>query len=133
MANSTTKDIVYSDFLANLDIHPTKRDIVRVVNEAAVKRSIRNLLLLNKEERFFRPNVGSGIRAYLFEPMTSFTATGLEQEIKQTLRNFEPRVSIIKVSVVPLYDQNSYSIRLAFYIINRPDPITYNVSLERAR
>ena len=131
--NQTPKDVIYSDFLIDLDPHPTKKDLVRVINVAAVKRSIRNLLLLNKGERFFRPNVGSGIRSYLFEPMTPFTAVGLRQEIEQTIRNHEPRVELVKVTVQPLYEQNAYNVSLVFYVINTPDPISYNVSLERAR
>jgi len=91
------------------------------------------LLFINKTERFFRPNVGSSIKQYLFEPMTPFTAVGLRNEIEQTLRNHEPRIDIINIQVIPSYEQNSYLVRLMFYIINKPDPIAYNVSLERIR
>ena len=131
--NVTSKQVRYSDFLIGFDIHPVKGDLVRVLNEASVKRAIKNLLLTNKGERFFRPDVGSGIRALLFEPMTPFTATGLRQEIEETLRNYEPRITIDKIIVEPVYDQNAYNVKLVFYIINKPDPVSYNVALERIR
>lgn len=133
MSNITKNDVIYSDFLTDFDTHPVKQDLVRVVNEAAVKRSIRNLLHINKTERFFRPEVGSSIRQYLFEPMTPFTAQSLKSEIEQTLRNYEPRMNLLSTQVIPAYEQNAYLVRLVFYIINKPDPITYNVSLERIR
>lgn len=133
MSNTITKEVIYSDFLTDLDPHPVKQDLVRVVNEASVKRAIRNLLFINKTERFFRPEVGSSIRKYLFEPMSPFTATSLKSEIDQTLRNYEPRINLLSVQVIPAYEQNSYLVRLVFYIINKPDPINYNVSLERIR
>lgn len=131
--NISKKDVIYSDFLTDFDVHPVKQDLVRVVNEASVKRAIRNLLFINKTERFFRPDVGSSIRQYLFEPMTPFTAISLKNEIDQTLRNYESRINLLSVQVIPAYEQNSYLVRLVFYIINKPDPITYNVSLERIR
>ncbi len=133
MGTLTPNNIFYSDFLVGFDVHPTKADLVRATNEAAVKRSVRNLLMLNKEERFFKPQVGSGIRAFLFEPMTPFTAIGLRNEIKEVLTNYEKRISIVDVTVDPLYDQNSYNVRLVFYMINKPEPISYSVSLERVR
>jgi len=130
---SENRNDLYSDMLTNFDIHPVKRDLVRVVNEAAVKRSIRNLLFLNKTERYFRSNVGSGIRNYLFEPMTPHTAIGLRQEVEQTLNNFEPRINLIEVTVTPDYDNNSYAIGLLFYVINKTNPVQYSISLERLR
>jgi phage baseplate assembly protein W len=133
MSNITSKDVLYSDFTIGFDIHPTKKDLVRVLNEGAVKRAIRNLLLTNRGERFFRPQVGSRIRSYLFEPMTPFTAVGLRQEIEETINNYEPRVQLINVAVDPLYDQNAYNVKLTFYILNKPDPVSYNVALERIR
>lgn len=131
--NVTSKDIIFSDFTIGFDLHPTKKDLVRVLNEASAKRALRNLLMIARGERFFRPDVGSRIRAFLFEPITPFTATNLTQEIEEVITNYETRVQLINVRVLPLYDQNAYSVTIAFYILNKPDPIYYNTTLERIR
>jgi phage baseplate assembly protein W len=123
--------VVYSDFLTNLDVHPVKEDLVRVVNEASVKRAIRTLLMLNKTERYFRSKVGSGVKQYLFEPMTPHTAVGLQSEITQVLNNYEPRITLVNVQVTPKYDQNAYAVQLVYYVINNPTPVSFNVTLER--
>lgn len=131
--NVVNKEVVYSDFTNNFDAHPVKKDLVRVLNEASAKRAIRNLLLIDKEERFFKPDVGSNIRASLFEPLTPFTAETLRSEVEEVIRNFEPRVQLVDVSVKPVYDMNAYSVTIVFYILNKADPVNYNVTLERIR
>lgn len=133
MASTIPDEVIYSDFLMDFDIHPVKQDLVRAVNEAAVKRSMRNLLLTRKGERFFDYEKGSDIERQLFENMTPQTTDALKASIENVLNNYEPRAKVVEVKVVPLYDQNAYAIKIMFYIINRPDPIIFNVTLERTR
>ena len=65
----SAKDEIYSDFLVNLNPHPVSGMLLRFVNEKAVTRSIRNLILTNRGERLYQPKIGSDIRSILFEPM----------------------------------------------------------------
>ena len=57
----------YSDFTMNLDIHPDTKQIFTFTNANAVKRAIKNLILTDNYERLFRPDIGAGLRALLFE------------------------------------------------------------------
>jgi len=57
----------------------------------------------------------------------------LEREILQTIENFEPRVSVSKVTAIPDFDNNGYSIKLDFFIINLTNPITIQFLLQRVR
>lgn len=127
------KNIVYSDFLSNFDVHPTTGDLIRVINEASVKRAVRNIIFTNKGERFFNPTLGCGIRRFLFEPMTPATTLMIGNAIKESLYNFEPRISQLDVNVTPDYTLGSYNIAISFYILNITDPVTLNLSLERIR
>lgn len=133
MKTPINTEIIYSDILMDFDIHPVKHDLVRAINEAAVKRSIRNLLLTRRGERPFNYALGSGIHQFLFENMTPQTSVALQSAIENTINNHEPRVRLIGVTVTPVYEQNLYNVQITFYIINRPDPVTFNVSLERTR
>ena len=65
--------------------------------------------------------------------MDSITATTLEKEIEQTIRNYEPRANISKIAVSPDYDNNGFNVYMEFYVINRTTPITINFFLERIR
>ena len=134
MATVTTNIVAaYSDLDLNFTIHPVKKDINRYTNEVAVVNSIKNLILTNHYERPFQPDIGSNVRRLLFENMDTVTATTLEKEITQTIRNYEPRANISKINVSPDYDNNGFKVYMEFYVVNRTTPITINFFLERIR
>jgi phage baseplate assembly protein W len=134
MATVTTQIIPrYSDLDLNFVIHPVKKDINILTSEMAVINSIKNLILTNHYERPFQPQIGSNVRRMLFENMDNITATTIENEIKQTIANFEPRASVSKIFVVADYENNGFKVTLNFFVINRTTPITINFFLERIR
>ena len=69
----------------------------------------------------------------LFEPVSPLTANYLRREIEDTIRNYEPRVSLEQVVVQIQPDANFYSVIIVFYILNRTDPTTMNFVLQRLR
>jgi len=134
MATVTTNIIsAFSDLDLNFTIHPVKKDINRYTNETAVVNSIKNLILTNHYERPFQPDIGSNVRRLLFENMDTITATTLQQEIIQTIQNYEPRATISTIAVSPDYDNNGFKVYMEFYVANRTSPITINFFLERIR
>lgn len=133
MVQTTQTDVIYSDILMDFDIHPVKKDVVRTINETAVKRSIRNLILTGQGERLFQPNIGSNVKQYLFEPATPHTAYDIKQAIEQTINNYETRAELIGVKVTPNFTEDSYNVVIVFNIKNKPTPITLNIDLERIR
>lgn len=130
---TTTVQKRYTDLDLNFTIHPVRKDINKNVDAMAVINSIKNLVLTNHYEIPFRPEIGSNINKLLFENMDNITASAIEREISQVIQNFEPRATISKVNVSPDFDNNSYSVGMEFYIINRTEPITINFFLERTR
>ena len=123
----------FKDLDLNFTIHPVRKDINTHKNEYAIINSVKNLILTNHYERPFRPQIGSSIRRLLFENMDTITATTLEKEIEQTIKNYEPRASISRLNVSPDYDNNGFIVYMEFYIANRTSPITINFFLERIR
>lgn len=127
------KDQIYSDFLSNLNPHPVSGDITRFVNEQAVIRSIKNLIMTNRGERLYQPTVGSNIRKMLFEPMGSAAGTEIASLIRETIEQHETRAKLLDIQVLPQYEQNRYVVNITIIIINKSDPVNFNITLTRVR
>lgn len=133
MINSTRKNIKYSDFTTNFDIHPIKNDLITLTNEDSVKLSLKNIILTESKERFFEPTLGGGIYKLLFENITVFTSALISNQIKTSIENFEKRVNLLNVSVIPDEDNDQYNITIVFSLINNNNPITFSMILKRLR
>ena len=117
------------DFVA----HPVTKDIVLKRDVEAVKRSIRNLILTNKYERPFQPNIDGGVTRHLFELSTPHTKHDIESAIRNCISNYEPRAEVIDVFVTGDLDRNGFNVTIEFRVINTPNPVTIELFLERLR
>ena len=95
-------------------------DISKITDIEAVKRSIRNLVLLNYYEKPFNPEIGSDVRDLLFENMSPLTSVVLARAIEDVIENFEPRVRLINVRAFPNLDRNDYEVTIEFFVVNTP-------------
>ena len=84
-------------------------------------------------ERPFHPEIGSPIYGLLFEPFTPLIKNTLEKLISQVITNYEPRATLLGVTVDDNPDQNSLDVQIDFRINNIERPITVNVNLQRTR
>ena len=110
------------------------KDINKVTDIQAVKRSIRNLVLTNHYEKPFHPEIGSGVRDMLFELMTPLTAHILTRKIEDVIENFEPRARLISVRAIPNLDRNEYECTVQFFVVNAPtELVDLTLFLERLR
>ena len=123
----------YKDLDLNFLIHPVRKDINKHKDEMAVINSIKNLMMTNHYERPFQPDLGSNVRRLLFENLDKITAISMEREIRQVVENYEPRAQIKALDILPDIDNNGFSVRMEFYIMNMTDPVTINFFLERVR
>jgi phage baseplate assembly protein W len=130
MARSTR---LFSDIDLNFTAHPVTKDITRRFDENAIKASLRNLLLTRNFERPFHSEIGSPIRALMFELPGPMFDVMLQRAIIDVINNFEPRVEIIDVLVNDASDLNAVYITLEFKIVNTERPITLDLALERTR
>jgi phage baseplate assembly protein W len=124
---------IYSDIDFTFTIRPGIKDVALSYDSQAVIRSIRNLLLTKHFERPFNPDLGANIDGLLFEPISPITSSLLENEIKTTIQNFEPRATLHQINVTPNDDQNAYNVYLSFFIENATLPTTVTLLLERNR
>ena len=109
-------------------------DVNKVTDIQAVKRSVRNLVLLNQFEKPFQPQIYAVVREMLFENMTQITAIVIARKIEDVINNFEPRVRLNSVKCYPNYDNNAYDVTVGFYVVNAPtELVELDVMLERLR
>ena len=113
---------------------PVSGDVNTLTDVANIKRAVRNLILTNVYEKPFHPEIGSNVRATLFENMTPITAAVLTRQIEDVIRDYEPRVELSRVDSIPNIDANRYDVRIEFFIINAPgELIALDTILERVR
>lgn len=124
---------IFSDLDFNFTAHPVTGDVVRRYDEDAVKAALKNLILTRNFERPFHSEIGSPIRALLFEPATPMLGVVLKQAIIDVINNFEPRVNLIDVYTDVDSDSNSIDVSIQFKIVNTERPLTLDLTLERTR
>ena len=112
----------------------SNKDVNKVTDIEAVKRSVRNLVLLNSYEKPFHPEIAGDVRALLFENMTPLTSAVIARKVQDVIENFEPRARLTGVNVTPNFDRNLYEVSIYFYVVNAPtELVEVDTLLERLR
>ena len=125
---------IYQDLNLDFQINSATKDIQKITDIEAVKRAVRNLINLNHYEKPFHPEIGSNLRAMLFENMTPQMNALISRQIEQLIQNYEPRAKLISVRAQPDLDRNSYEVTVEFYVINTPtELVDLTVMIERLR
>jgi len=121
----------------DLDLFFTRKsnkDVNKVTDIQAVKRSVRNLVLLNTYEKPFHPEIAGDVRGLLFENMTPLTSAVIARKIQDVIENFEPRARLTGVQAIPDFDRNLYEVTVYFYVVNAPtELVEVSQILERLR
>ena len=122
---------------ADLDLdfakHPVTKDIVRKTDVEAVKRAVRNIILTNRYDKPFHPEIDGGVTRHLFGLSTAHTKHDIALAVQSCLKNYEPRVIVDNVSVTGDLDKNGFNASIFFRVINSPEPIVIGIFLERTR
>lgn len=124
---------VAADFHKDMTTVPGKEDLARKINEAAVKESIRNIVLTNRGERPFQPEFGCDVRKMLFENATMQTFDLVKTVIQDAIDLYEPRCDLMGVDVTGDVDSNAINIAIVFRLINTDTPTKFNIILNRVR
>ena len=113
----------FKDINLSFSPHPVTKDLTVLRNENAIKRSVRNIVQTIPTEKFFNSVLGSDVRDLLFDNFIDFgTASAIEDQIKISIENFEPRVDNLEVNVEPRPDQNEFEVNVIFDIIGQEFP-----------
>ena len=107
----------FKDISFSFDPHPVTKDLPVLVNERAIIRSVRNLVETIPTERFFNATLGSDVRGSLFEFVDIGTALVIQEQIKNTVEHYEPRIENLRVEVDPRPDSNAFNCDVFFDIV----------------
>ncbi len=107
----------FKDISMSFQYNPLNNDLIAIKNETAISRSIRNIVFTLPGEKFFNENFGSSVSRVLFENVDEISASSIESQIRTSINNYEPRVSLISVTAYPDYDNNSFDVTINYNII----------------
>ena len=131
---SPRKSKAFKDISLSFTPHPVTKDLPILANERAIVRSVGNLVETIPTERFFDSNLGTNIRELLFENMTASSVMIIEDMVRNTVRNYEPRVGDIGVEVDAVPDSNTLNVKVLFEIIGLEAPLqSFDFILEPTR
>ena len=134
--NSPRDTYIYKDFSLFFTPNPVSGDVTMVTDVQDIKRSVRNLVMTNRFEKPFHPEVASHVRDLLFERFTPITFNLLRNRIETVLANYEPRVSVTDVEIDDsgqAMDNNELNVRIFFTLKNDPQIQSVDILLERIR
>ena len=124
---------IFSDLNLDFVQNPATKDIQKIEDVDAVKRSVRNLINTNYYERPFRPSLGSNLRAMLFELYSPQMSHAISKEIDLLIKNYEPRARLVNVKTNSDPERNGYEVSISFYVVNFPEQVQVQAFLERLR
>ena len=124
----------FKDISLSFSTHPVTRDLPVLVNERAIVRSVRNLVETMPTERFFQSLIGTEVRRALFENFNRGTLVTIEDQIKETIENFEPRVDNVQIEAQSNPDNNNFDVKVFFDIVGIEFPTqSFSFILEPTR
>ena len=107
----------FKDISMSFETNPLNDDLVSLSDTSAIARSIRNIVFTSPGEKFFQPDFGSRISESLFENVDTVSALAIEDEIRSSIINFEPRVNLLDTTVVPNPDSNEMNVTIEYEIV----------------
>jgi phage baseplate assembly protein W len=129
---TTSRSNAYSDidltFAAN-----SARDVYKKTAAAAVKQSVKNIILTNHFEKPFNPRFGGNIQQMLFELADSNTEFELRENIINSIQRYEPRASIDSLEIILQPDRNDLNVTVNFRVVNYEQQQTIQLTLTRLR
>ena len=134
--NANVDTYIYKDLSLFFTPNPESGDVTMVTDVQDIKRSVRNLVMTNRFEKPFHPEVASHVRDLLFERFTPITFNLLRNRIETVLANYEPRVSVTDVEIDDTgeaIDGNELNVRIFFTLRNDPQIQSVDILLERVR
>ena len=112
----------FKDISMTFKTNPLNGDLIALKDNSAIARSLKNIVLTGRGEKFFDPEFGSGISESLFENLDEVTALAIKEEIEYSIVNYEPRVDLVSVVVDPDYDGNQYFVTIVYIIVGLDVP-----------
>ena len=123
----------WADLNLSLILHPIRKDIIPLRDDAAIKNAVRNLVLTNFYERPFQPEKAANLRGLLFEPADTITKLEIRDAIWNVLQDYEPRIWVRAVDIIDNSERNHWDITIIFKIKEFDTNAEVEIILQRLR
>ena len=107
----------FRDFSLTFEKNAVTNDILALKNEAAIKESVKNIVLYNFYEKPFDPFFGGNIIGLLFENSTPSMELEIKNRIEESVEIHEPRVTAVSVDVDFEPDRNELNCSVSYLIL----------------
>tara|TARA_B100000575_G_scaffold277629_1_gene264125 strand:- start:587 stop:988 length:402 start_codon:yes stop_codon:yes gene_type:complete len=107
----------FKDISMSFETNPLNDDLIGLKNSSAIARSIRNIVFTRPGEKFFQPEFGSRVSESLFEIVDQVSSLSIRDEIRNSIINYEPRVKLLSVDVVPNPEDNEMNVTIKYEIV----------------
>ncbi len=107
----------FRDFSLTFEKNAVTNDILSLKNEAAIKESVKNIVLYNFYEKPFDPFFGGNILGLLFENSTPTMVLEVKNRLEQSIEINEPRVTAVSVVVQFEEDRNELNCKIQYLIL----------------
>lgn len=124
------EQVFFSDLPLDITI-ASDGDMALVTNKEAISQSLRMIINTASGSRVFLSDYGCRIRGFLFEPFDETTANRIGEELRESIENYESRITLLDINVIMRNDKMSYDVEVSYQIINRNEVETLTVTLEK--
>ena len=107
----------FKDISMSFKFNPLSGDLITLKNENAIARAVRHIVSTTPGEKLFDPDFGSSVSEILFDNVDEITAVSIQDEIRNCLNNYEPRVDLVDVNVDPNFDENQFDVKITYRIV----------------
>ena len=102
------------------------RGATMVNGDDDITQSIRLIFSITPGDRQMLPQFGCDLSQFVFGPIDTSIATMIETEIRMALLNYEPRINVDTVTVVPGNESDPYAILITIDYTVRSNNRRYN-------
>ena len=106
----------FKDVSMSFERNPLNDDLIGLKNTNAIARSLKNIVFTQPGEKFFNPDFGSRVSESLFENVDEVSELAIQDEIQNSIINFEPRVKLLSVRVKANPDLNEMDVTIQYEI-----------------
>ena len=107
----------FKDISMSFETNPLNNDLIALKNTSAIARSLRNIVFTQPGEKFFQPEFGSRVTESLFDIADEVSASAIRDEIRSSIINYEPRVKLLDVTVIPNPGENEMNVTIEYEIV----------------
>jgi phage baseplate assembly protein W len=113
----------FRDFSLTFEKNAVTNDVLSLKNEAAIKESVKNIILYNFHEKPFNPMFGGNVIGLLFENANPSLSADLQNRIADTINIHEPRVVHLETKVKWTEDRNNLDVSIRYVILGIPPKV----------